>query len=131
MGDGNVRLLDPGGIRGRHHEYKIGGIFQAPAGLACQADDIKPLVTGGRRSFEDIGRAAAGGEGDKYIPRTAQGFYLAAENGLVPVIVGQGREEGGVCRQGDGRQGPPFLLETADELGGDVLGVGGAAAVAG
>ena len=58
------------------------------------------------------------------------GPYLLGEHLVEGIVVGDGGEDGAIHRQGDGGQFPPFGFEAADQFGGEVLGVGGRAAVA-
>ena len=60
----------------------------------------------------------------------AERLDLAGEDTLEAVIVRDRGEREGVGRQCNGRDRRPVALEPADELGGEVLGVGRATAVA-
>src|SRR5690606_37007974 len=59
-----------------------------------------------------------------------QGGDLALEDGVETVVVADGGEDGGVGIQGDARQRQAVALEAADQLGDEVLGIGGRSAIA-
>ena len=63
-------------------------------------------------------------------PAPPERLDLPGEDALEAVVVGDRRDRRGVVGQRDRRQRAPLEQEAADELGGDVRGVGGAAAVA-
>ena len=65
------------------------------------------------------------------VARTPQCFDLAGEELVEAVVVAGGGEDGGVGGEGDGAEGGTVDGEADDELGDEVLGVGGGATVAG
>jgi len=69
--------------------------------------------------------------GEENVARLAEGFNLARENAFEAIVVGDGGEDGGVRGESDGAHGGAIVDQAADELSGNVLGVGSAAAVAG
>ncbi|MCY1180230.1 hypothetical protein D9M73_206610 [compost metagenome] len=85
---------------------------------------------GGLDGLDDVGRVAAGGDGQQYVAGLAEGADLLGEDFVVAVVVGDrgdGRAVGGQC---DGRQARALAFEAVQQLGGEVLGVAGGAAVA-
>jgi len=82
------------------------------------------------RCLNHVCRVTAGAEGHQYIAPLRQRLDLAREHTLVAVVVAERGEERGVGGERDRRQRLALLAEAADELGGEVLRVGGAATVA-
>ena len=60
-----------------------------------------------------------------------EGFNLAGEDLVEAEVVGAGGEDGGVGGECDSAEGCAVFAESNDELGYEVLGVGGRASVAG
>jgi len=79
---------------------------------------------------KDVGRIAAGGDGDGDIAGAAEGFDLAGEDAAEAVIIGDGGDSGKIRGQGERGKRGAIKGEAANEFGGNVLGVRGAAAVA-
>ena len=84
------------------------------------------LVEGG----ENVGGIAAGGEHDEQIFRAREAGDLAREGVFVAVVVDDAGEEGAVGGEGDSWQGAAVFGVTADEFGGKMGGLSGAAAIA-
>ena len=95
-------------------------------------------LTAGRRPARSVDgpdhvrRVAAGADADQHVARPAERLHLPREDPVEAAVVGVGGQERGVGRQRDRRQPRPLevLRQPADELGGHVLAVGGAAPVA-
>ena len=80
---------------------------------------------------ENVGRASRGRHADEHVALAAEPAHLALEHLLEAVVVADGGERGGVGGKRKGRERRAVEAEAADQLGGDVLRVGGAAAIAG
>src|SRR5216683_1052874 len=80
---------------------------------------------------EDVGGVAGGGDAEEEVAWCPKGFDLAGEDLVEAKVVGAGGEDGGVGGEGDGAEGRAVVGEADDELGDEVLGVGGGASVAG
>ena len=79
---------------------------------------------------QHVRRVAAGRDRDRDVAGAAERLHLAREDLVVAVVVGDGGERRGVGGERDRRQRAPLARHATDELGGDVLRVGRAAAVA-
>jgi hypothetical protein len=78
----------------------------------------------------DVRGVAAGADAERDVAGRSERFDLALEDPVVAVVVadrGQNRRVGG---ERDGRPAASLAHVAADELGGQVLSVGGAATVA-
>ncbi len=80
---------------------------------------------------EDVRGVDGGRDAEEDVAGMAEGFDLAGTDLVVAAVVGAGGEDGRVGRQGDGAEGGAVGGEADDELGYEVLGVGGGASVAG
>ena len=90
----------------------------------------QPDFAGGDQGSAHVWRMAGGGEADQHVARPAQRLDLAGEDPDKAEVVAcrsQGRAVGG---EGDRRQAAARRLVADREFGGDMLGVGGAAAIA-
>src|SRR5229473_2669646 len=86
------------------------------------------------RSYLDRGqhifRASTGGDGDEHIPRSSQGLNLASKYLLKAIVITQTGEYRRIYRQSNGRPGWSLAPETPDQLGCEMLRIGGTAPVA-
>src|SRR5207245_288750 len=94
-----------------------------------QPDGAHAALAAGLDGAQDVRRPAAGGDGERHVAGDAERVHLPREDVLVPVVVGDGGERRRVGGERQRRERAPFAREASDELGGDVLRVGGAAAV--
>ena len=114
------------------------GTMRASSAAAATGPPSRPLrarvlqaqFPGRLESLHHVGGVAAGAEAQGQVPGTAQGPHLLGEDLEKVVVVGHRGENRGVGGQGQGRQRRALHLKAVDELRGQVLGVGGAAAVA-
>jgi hypothetical protein len=83
---------------------------------------------GGR---QQVGAAPRRAEQDEHVATAPVGLDLPGERRLEAVVVGDGRDGGGLGVQGQGTERRAVVAVAADQLGGEVLAEGGAAAVAG
>ena len=96
---------------------------------------VKPMVTrpcarAVRSAASMFGERARGGKRQQHVAALAEARDLAREHLFEAVIVGDRRQCRGVGGQRDRGVAGTVLLVAADDLGGDMLGVGGAAAIA-
>ena len=89
-----------------------------------------PRVLASLRALTQFLLLPAGGDGEQDVAFEAEGFDLALEDVVVGVVVADGGEDAGVGGEGDGAEGRAVDGEAGDELGDEVLGVGGGASVA-
>lgn len=123
-------LLDPRGAGRVDVEAVIRHAQSLTAIVAGKGDGRHARLRGLAKSFEHIGRSPAGGDTPGDVPLLTEGLDLSGEDEGKIRIVADAGQEGGVGGQGDGRQGGPVEEKAVDEFCGDMLGVGGAAAVA-
>jgi hypothetical protein len=129
--DHDVHFLDfVGGLGVGDDEGVIGLAEDFAAAAAKEGDGDGAFFPGGLESFEDVGGIAGGAEACDYVAGTGEGFDLAREDFFEAEVVGDAGEGGAVGGEGDGGEGVAGALVAADHFLGEVLGVGGAAAVA-
>src|SRR5580658_8059142 len=126
-----MRLLDVHGDLTGHAQAVIAERRHFAAALSGEPDGRDSHSTALLKGAHDVGRVAGGGNGEEDVSRLAKSFNLAGEEALETIVVGDGGEDGGVRGECDGTHGGAIVDETANELRGNVLGVGCAAAVAG
>ena len=95
-----------------------------------ERDGRHPTLGCGLQALDDVGRVAAGRDAEGDVARRAKRLDLPREDALEPVVVGHRRHQARVGRQCQRRHRASFPLIPAHELGHEVLGVGGTAAVA-
>ena len=100
--------------------------------LPGERDGHEPGGPGRLERLDDVGRGAARGQGEGDVSRSAQGLDLTAEDAIETPVVADGGQGGRIGGQGDrpGAAGRSAAAEAVDELGGEMLGLGGAPAVA-
>src|SRR5688500_13844417 len=124
-----MRLLNPLRIARGHVEQQIDARGALPTRLAGEVD-AEGAAGGTCRCCAGYGGAgAAGSERQQDVVLGGEGFDLPGEYVLVAVVIGGGGEHGGVGGEGHGRKARTVGAELDDEFGGEVLSVGGAAAV--
>jgi hypothetical protein len=98
--------------------------------LAEVADGGEPLLLCGQDRPDGVLRVPTSRDGDEHITGLSQRVDLVGKGVVVAVVVGDGGENGGVCVEGERRQGRPVPLELTDELRDEVLGLCSGPAVA-
>ncbi len=127
---GKVRLLDVhGGVAG-DDDVEVGEGGHAAAVVAGVGDGVDLHFPGFLEGLDAVFTVAGGGDGEKDVAGVGEGFDLALEDVVVRVVVGDGGEDAGVGGQRHRAEGRAIDSEAGDELGDEVLGVGGATAVA-
>ena len=129
--EGEVGLLDVHCDGGRDDDVVVAEVAHFAAAGAGEADGGNAGFPGLMEGVEDVGGVAGGGDAEKEVAWCAEGFDLAGEDLVESKVVGAGGEDGGVGGEGDGAEGRAVVGEADDELGDEVLGVGGRASVAG
>src|SRR5207302_10818581 len=110
-------------------EQHIGTSVHLAAGFASESDREQTARACGVESVEDAWRIAAGGDSNSNVAILAESFDLTREYLLVAVIVAESCENGCVCRERNSRQRGAIRPEASHQLGGQMLRVGGAAAI--
>jgi hypothetical protein len=130
VADRDVALLDPRRDVRRHRHTGVAARDEGRAARAGEPDHAHPSPARGLDGEHHVLRRAARRDRDQHVARAAERLDLAREHLLVAVVVrdrGQRRRVGG---ERDPGERPALEHEPPDQLGGDVLRVGGAAAVA-
>src|SRR5580658_7930104 len=125
-----MRLLRGGAARARHDELAGGEAFGFAAAAAEEGEAVEAELFRRSERGEDVGGVSARGEGDQKIARLGERGNLARKNIVIAEIVGDAGEQRAVGGEGDGGKRAAGLGVAADELGGEVLRLGRAAAVA-
>ena len=128
--DGEMDLLDHRRVVAGRDQQMIAQRAQILALGAGEADGDKPALARKAKRRQNIRRFAGGGQRHQHVAALAEPFDLPREHLLETVIVGDRGQRRGVGGQRKRRVTGPVLLVAADDFGGDVLGVGGAAAIA-
>ena len=129
MAEQDVAFLNARSIVRRHAQTKINNGFEFAAGTSGEGGGVHAHFLGESDSLKDVGRIAAGGDGDGDVPWATEGFDLAGEDAAETVIIGDGRDGGRICGEGERGESGAIKGEAANEFRGDVLGVHGAAAI--
>src|SRR4029077_12148683 len=108
----------------------VDGARQLAAIGARERDCAQPQLTRRRRAREDVRRASARGDRDRYVARRREPAQLAREDVLEAEVVRDRGDRGGVVRQRQRRKGAALALKAPKELGGDVRRIARASAVA-
>ena len=129
--EGEVGLLDVHGGGGGDGDEVVGEGAHVTAVVAGEADGVDGVGAAVLKGAEDVGGVAGGGDAEEDVAGGAEGFELAGEDAVEAEVVAGGGEDGGIGGEGDGAEGGAVDGEADDELGDEVLGVGGGATVAG
>jgi hypothetical protein len=129
--EGQVALLNVHRDGGGDDDVVVAERAHLAAFVAGEADGGDAHFFGLMESLEDVGGVAGGGDTEEDVAGLAEGLDLAGEDTLVAEVVADGGEDGRVGGEGDGAKGRAVDGEADDELGCEVLGVGGAATVSG
>ena len=111
-------------------EQVIDALGQLAAAAAGEPDGDDAERAARVDGAQHVGGVAAGGDREGDVAAAAERLDLLGEHLVVAEVVGDAGQRRGVGRQRDRRQRRALELEAVDELGRQVLGVGGAAAVA-
>ena len=126
-----VGFLDVHGDGGGDDDVVITELAHFSAAGAGEADGGEAGFAGLFEGVENVGGVAGGGDAEEEVAGFGDGFDLAGKYCVVAEVVGAGGEDRGVGGEGDGAKGGTVVGEADDELGDEVLGVGGGATVAG
>ena len=124
-------LLNERGVVGRRRADEIAQGAHLAAAAAGESDRGEAQLARGAQRSEHVRGPARGGQADEHVAGTAEAAHLPCEHLGKAVVIADRGEHGAVGGERDRRQRAAVELEAREELGGDVLGVRGAAAVAG
>ena len=125
-----VRLLNARGIVRRGDQAGLRQVLEAAAIPAGEGGGRDAQRLGPLQGAQDVGTVAGGADADHQIARPAQGLDLTGEDLLEAIVVADGGEGGAVRGQGDGGEAGALALEASNQFRGQMLTIGGAAAVA-
>jgi hypothetical protein len=126
---GEVRLLHGCGVARDAHRVVAQPGERVGAGPG-ERPHLRVATPGRLRRGEQVVAAAAGGQQDQHVTGAGVGADLAGEDVPEAVVVADRGHGGRVGVQRDRGQRTAFALEAAHELGGEVLRLGRAPAVA-
>ena len=125
-----MALLDAGGVGGGDIQQDIRKFLHPAAGFASEGDGAHPYFLSCLENVEDVSGVAGGGDAHDHVPVFGGAAQEAGEGEVVAEVVGGGGEVRAVAVEGLGVEGRAVEVETARQFGGEVLCVGGAAAIA-
>src|SRR5262245_18544969 len=131
MTERDVALLDARGFLVRNDDGVVDERFDLAA--VAPEESRRHQTADGTRAQESethVRRVAARADADGDVACDSERFDLTLEDVLVAVVVGDGGQNRSVRRERDGWPAAPLALIAPHELSGQVLRVGGAAAVA-
>jgi len=129
MTNRDVRFLNTGSPFGWHYNGKITVGSQRFARAAGQGDCPASYRSGLIRGLHDAGRLSTGTDADQHIAGDGKSGHLSRKNFVVAVIVAQGRQGGSISCQRNRWKSTSLFFVPADEFRGNVLRIGGAAAI--
>ena len=107
----------------RHAQTNIDNGFEFAAGTSGEGGGVHTRSFGERDGVKDVGRIAAGRNGDGNVTEAAEGFDLARENASKTVVIGDSGNGGEICGKGESGKSWTIKSEPANEFRGDVLGI--------
>ncbi len=126
-----MQLLDDLAVGGGDGQGLVAGVGEGVGGGAGERPAAQPGVAAGVGGGDEVDAGPAGRHEQQDVVGPAVGADLPGEDLVVAVVVADRGERTGLGVQGDGRQRLAVVAELADEFGGEVLRLGGAATVAG
>src|SRR5690348_3932700 len=130
MADGDVSFLNALGILRGNINEEIHAGSKLASRFARHPDYERPTGTAGFGAANNIGALAAGGNRDKDVAGGDQGLDLARIDRFEAEIIRGSGEDGCVRGEGNRRKAEAIAMQANDKFGGEMLGVGGAAAIA-
>ena len=130
VADGDVSLLNALGILGGNIDEEVHAGSELAAALAGHPDHERLSGAASLGASNNIGALAAGGNRDKDVACRRERFNLARIDGFEAKIIRGGGKDGCIRGEGNRWKADAIPTEADDKLGGEVLCVGGAAAVA-
>src|SRR6267378_3065652 len=123
-----MNLLDIGSFFARHGNDMVGGATLQTL-LPAQRDRNRAFFLRGFEAAQHVLGAAARRDADDGITHYRQSLDLTLEQRAVSKVVGDAGDDSCVSNERDRGQGPPSLLEAANQLFNEVTGLGRAASV--
>jgi hypothetical protein len=124
-----VSFLRAGCVGMCDDDRAISQSFRLAAVAAEESDAANALIPGSGKSGKHIRRIAASRKDDEYVARIRECVDLAGEDIIEPIIVADAGQNGSVGAQRNGREGAPVSLISTHQLAGQMLSLGGTAAI--
>jgi len=128
--DGDVHLLDARRHRRRNDDERIAYIAHSSSRASRESYGLQSHGPGARQAPEDVLAVAGSRNTHGDIAPAAQSLDLPLEQAVEPQVIAASRQRRGVGGERDGGDGGAVRLVADDEFGGNVLSVGGTAAIA-
>src|SRR5690348_9180619 len=128
--DGDVSFLDALDILGGNIDKEVHAGSKLASRFASHPDYERPTGTAGFGAANNIGALAAGGNRDNDVAGGDERLDLARIDGFEAEIIRGSGKDGGIRGEGNRRKTEAVAMEANDKFGGEMLGVGGAAAIA-
>ena len=125
-----MAFLDTGGVGGGDVQQDIRKFLHFAAGFASEGYGVHPYLLGRLENVEDVSGVAGGGDAHDDVPVFGGAAQEAGEGEVVAEVVGGGGEVGAVAVECLGVEGRAVEVEASRQFCGEVLCVGGAAAIA-
>lgn len=126
----HVDLLNTGGDIVGYHQRGIAPEYHGSAGLAGRANGRQSLFSRFFQCFEHVRTVSAGRDPPEDVPRISESFDLTGKNTVKAVVIPDGGQDRGICREGDGRKRAALVMKSPDKFRSDVLRVCSAASIA-
>ena len=130
VADGDVSFLNALGILGGNIDEEIHAGGEFASALAGHPDYERPTGTAGFGAANYIGALAAGGNRDNDVAGVDERLDLARIDSFEAEIIRGSGEDGSIRGEGNRWKTDAIPMEANDKFGGEVLCVGGAAAIA-
>jgi hypothetical protein len=129
MDNGYVTFLDARRVLPRNRQIYIHQIPDTSTILTKKSHGPATHFASKAKGGKHVRRRAAGGYTDHHITFPGKGFHLTAKYCVKTIVVTHRGYNRCVRAQGNGRQASPLELKTADDLSGQVLGIGSRAPI--
>jgi len=126
----DVCLLHAGGVTGVDPETGVGEMDDFATRSPGHGEGVCAQFAGLEQTGAHVGAVARGRDADGDIAGCAKRLDLAGKDGFEAVIVADRGESGGIGGEGDRGHTAALTAKASDELGGEMLRVGGTSAVA-
>lgn len=130
MPDGDVRFLDSLSISRRHVDQQVNLAGELSARFTRQASDECTPLASGLDGLQYIGAVSAGRERNEDVAGGRERFNLARKNAFKSKIISGGGQNGWIRRERNRRKTAAVAFEPHYELGGEMLCVSRASAIA-
>src|SRR6266699_4418848 len=121
MGNDHMHFLHNGRINYGNADSQVSQGLQAAGMIACYRNDGHLELSSNHCSLQQVLGLTACAESNKQVTRLAQRVYLARKDILIPVVIGDGGENGSIgCERQDGIR-RTLTFEAANQFSSKVL----------